>query len=112
MCLRRATDCVRAASELLALVVQYGGKAKNSGTVAGAVHRGGWQLGMRCPAPATKRSLMECERGEDVALVRYRKAMKHGLPAPVREVVERQMTGVQTNHDEVKALRDGLRARN
>ena len=56
--------------------------------------------------------LDECERGEDVALSRYRKALKHGeLPATVREVVERQMAGVQANHDQIKALRDGLRAR-
>src|SRR5690349_8314356 len=38
--LRRASDCARAAGELQALVVEYGGKAEDSGTVAGAVHRG------------------------------------------------------------------------
>ena len=38
--LRRASDCARAASELQAIVVEYGGKAEDSGTVAGAVHRG------------------------------------------------------------------------
>jgi hypothetical protein len=32
-------------------------------------------------------------------------------PPAVRQVVERQMAGVQANHDQIKALRDGLRAR-
>ena len=38
--LRRASDCARAVSELQAIVMEYGGKAEDSGTVAGAVHRG------------------------------------------------------------------------
>ncbi|MAL35255.1 MAG: aldehyde dehydrogenase, partial [Pseudomonas sp.] len=32
-------------------------------------------------------------------------------PMDVRSVVERQLQGVQRNHDEVKALRDAERAR-
>jgi len=39
MCLRRASDCIRAANDVQALVVQHGGNAENSGTAAGAVHR-------------------------------------------------------------------------
>jgi uncharacterized protein (TIGR02284 family) len=56
--------------------------------------------------------LNECERGEDVALKSYRKALEKDLPMDVRSVVERQLQGVQRNHDQVKALRDAERARN
>jgi uncharacterized protein (TIGR02284 family) len=110
--LRRASDCARAASELQAIVVEYGGKAEDSGTVAGAVHRGWVSVRDALSGTSDQAILDECERGEDVALSRYRKAMKREeLPATVRQVVERQMAGAQANHDQIKALRDGLRAR-
>jgi uncharacterized protein (TIGR02284 family) len=110
--LRRASDCARAASELQAIVVEYGGKAEDSGTMAGAVHRGWVSVRDALSGTSDQAILDECERGEDVALSRYRKAMKREeLPATVRQVVERQMAGAQANHDQIKALRDGLRAR-
>jgi uncharacterized protein (TIGR02284 family) len=110
--LRRAGDCARGARELQALVVQYGGKAEDSGTMAGAVHRGWVSVRDALSGTSDQAILDECERGEDVALSRYRKALKQeGLPATVRQVVERQMAGVQANHDQIKALRDALRAR-
>jgi uncharacterized protein (TIGR02284 family) len=55
--------------------------------------------------------LEECERGEDAAVARYRKALKQNLPADVRAVIERQAEGAQRNHDEIKRLRDAARAR-
>jgi len=109
--LRRVSDCARAVSELQALVMEYGGKAEDSGSVAGAVHRGWVSVRDALSGTSDQAILDECERGEDVALSRYRKAMKREeLPAAVRQVVERQMAGVQANHDQIKALRDGLRA--
>ena len=56
-----------------------------------------------------KAVLEECERGEDNAKARYTKALQKNLPQDVRTVVERQMQGVQRNHDEVKRLRDQFR---
>ena len=49
-------------------------------------------------------------RGEDGALGSYRKALKQSLPQEVRAVVQRQQDGAQRNHDQIKALRDSLRA--
>ena len=57
-----------------------------------------------------KAVLEECERGEDAAVARYRKALQSPLPAHVRSIVERQAQGAQRNHDEVRALRDRARA--
>ena len=54
--------------------------------------------------------LEEAERGEDNAKARYMKALKKPLPADVKMIVERQMQGVQRNHDQVKSLRDRYRA--
>ena len=55
--------------------------------------------------------LEECERGEDAALARYRKALQLQLPADLRAVIERQAEGVQRNHDQIKQLRDAERAK-
>ena len=53
-----------------------------------------------------KAVLNEAERGEDNAKARYKKALAKPLPPHVKQVVERQMQGVQRNHDQVKQLRD------
>lgn len=108
----RAADCASGARELQALVVQHGGKAEDGGTVGGAMHRGWVSVRDALSGTSDQGILDECERGEDVALSRYRKAMKQAdLPLTVRQALERQMAGVQANHDQIKALRDGLRAR-
>ena len=52
--------------------------------------------------------LSECERGEDVAVRNYSKALKKDLPAEVKGIVNRQFMGVMQNHDTIKALRDQL----
>ena len=105
---QRAQECASAASELQNLVRQYGGTPEDSGTAAGAVHRGWVRVRDAVTGSDDQAVLDECERGEDSALARYRAAMKEdALPADVRAVVQRQMDGVQRNHDQVKALRDG-----
>lgn len=55
--------------------------------------------------------LEECERGEDAAVARYRKALKADLPINAKAVVERQAAGAQRNHDQIKALRDEYKAK-
>jgi uncharacterized protein (TIGR02284 family) len=108
---KRAASCAAAATELQALVRQHGGKAEQSGSVAGTVHRG-WVSVRDAVAGTNDQSVLdECERGEDAALARYRKALKSDLPPAVKSVVEKQMAGVQANHDEVKRLRDALKNR-
>ena len=58
-----------------------------------------------------KAVLEECERGEDAAVARYRKALNAALPADVRALLERQAQGAKCNHDEVRALRDSYAQR-
>jgi len=106
----RATQCRSAAFELVALISQYGGTPADGGTASGALHRA-WvhtkaAVGVNSPTSL----LEECERSEDAALARYRKALKADLPADVRAVVERQAEGAQRNHDQIKSMRDQARA--
>jgi uncharacterized protein (TIGR02284 family) len=46
------------------------------------------------------------EQGEDVAKKAYVDALKHDLPTPLREMLDRQQEHVLTVHDKVKGLRD------
>ena len=109
---QRAHDCAKGAAELQALVGQYGGKAEDGGSVLGALHRGWVKVVDTVTGTSDKAILDECERGEDAALARYRAALKEAdLPADVRAVLAHQQEGVQRNHDQVKALRDGYAAK-
>ena len=107
---RRSEDCRTAVVELQALIRQCGGEPDKGGSVSGAMHRGWVSVRGTLIGYSDQAMLDECERGEDAALARYRKALKEGLPASVKAVVERQAQGAQRNHDQIKALRDSLKA--
>jgi uncharacterized protein (TIGR02284 family) len=107
----RAASCAQGASELVQLVMAYGGKPAEGGTATGAMHRGWVHVKGAVGANSELSMLEECERGEDAAVARYRKALKQNLPADVRSVVERHAEGAQRNHDQIKMLRDQARAR-
>lgn len=108
--LQRADDCRRGAQELNELVRQCGGTPEDGGSAMGAMHRGWVSIKSKLTTYDDKAILEEAERGEDNAKARYTKALQKNLPANVRSVVERQMQGVQRNHDQVKMLRDQFRA--
>jgi uncharacterized protein (TIGR02284 family) len=107
--LQRADDCRRGAQELNDCVRQYGGSIEEGGSAMGAMHRGWVSIKSKLTTYDDKAVLEEAERGEDNAKARYAKALQKNLPADVRPVVERQMQGVQRNHDQVKMLRDQFR---
>ncbi len=110
--LRHASECNEAGLELQREIQRRGGKPAEGGTVAGAMHRGWVAVRTALTKYDDKAVLEECERGEDAALARYRKALKHdSLPADVRSLIERQMQGAQRNHDQIKALRDAYKAK-
>lgn len=108
--LQRADDCRRAAQELSEQIRSLGGRADEGGSAAGAMHRGWVAVKATLSTYDDKAVLEECERGEDNAVARYRKALKQPLPAGVKLIVERQLQGVQRNHDQIKMLRDQFRA--
>jgi uncharacterized protein (TIGR02284 family) len=108
--LNRAGDCAAGASELQLLVTRLGGKPEDSGTVAGAVHRGWVNLKAAVSGRTDLAILEECERGEDVAKASYTKALQEALPEDIRVVVQRQYDGVVKNHDQIRNLRDRYRA--
>ena len=106
----RAEDCRRGAAELEALVTRFGGTPESGGSVSGTLHRGWVDVKALLAGDSDLAALNECERGEDVALERYRAALKETLPADVAEVVQRQYEGAKRNHDQVRTLRDQARS--
>lgn len=105
----RAADCRQAAGELQTMVRTLGGKAEDDGTASGAVHRGWVSVKGTLAGFSDVAMLEECERGEDAAVGRYRKALEKDLPPEVRALVQRQSDGAQRNHDQIRALRDQAR---
>jgi uncharacterized protein (TIGR02284 family) len=103
---RRADDCARAAEELKGLIARHGGGADDATSLLGDLHRG-WVIAESILTGGSERAILaECERGEDMALRDYRFALAQPLPGDVLEVVDRQLYGIQRNHDQVRALRD------
>jgi uncharacterized protein (TIGR02284 family) len=100
----------RFARELQAILMKLGKtEKKESGTVAGALHRA-WidtKVGL---GSGDKSILQSVEKGEDEARDAYREAIGSPLPPEAADVVSRQARSIQTAHDQVKTLRDGLAA--
>lgn len=107
---RRAEDCALAARQLQAHVARLGGKPENGGTVAGAAHRGWVAVRGALSSYTDLAMLEECERGEDAALARYSKALDKSLDLPVKALIEEQRMSTKANHDQIRAMRDRLRA--
>jgi uncharacterized protein (TIGR02284 family) len=107
----RAAQCGQAEAQLVQLITKYGGEPADGGTAAGAIHRGWVHVKGSLGANSELAILESCERGEDTALARYRKALKENLPADVRAVVQQQADGAQRNHDQIRDMRNAARAR-
>ncbi|MDB5868112.1 MAG: hypothetical protein JWP96_444 [Polaromonas sp.] len=110
MLTRHAEECRTAGQELQTLIRQLGGEPEKGGSVSGAMHRGWVSVRASLSTYSDLAMLEECERGEDLAVASYRKALKQDLPPAIHSVVERQAQGAQRNHDQIKALRDTMKA--
>ena len=107
---QRAEDCRRAETDLMTLIKQMGGECDEGGTAMGAIHRGWVAVKGKIAGYSDLDMLNECERAEDVALAHYRKALTQRLPDAAHSLVKQQASGAQRNHDQIKALRDVLKA--
>lgn len=107
---RRAEDCATAAHQLEAHVVRLGGRPNSGGSAFGAMHRGWVAVRGALSSYTDLAMLEECERGEDAALARYSKALDKPMDPAVKAVIEEQRMGTKANHDQIRAMRDRLRA--
>ena len=98
------------ASELQQQVSSLGAQPETTGSTAAAMHRG-WINIKQALGGGEKAILNEAERGEDVAVKSYEKALEKPLPEPVAGVVRRQYAQVKQAHDRVRDLRDAWKSR-
>jgi uncharacterized protein (TIGR02284 family) len=78
---------------------------KESGTVAGALHRAWGDL--KAKLGGGDHTLLEtAEQGEDEAKKAYKDALQQELPLPIRQLLASQQAHVLNSHDYVKAHRD------
>lgn len=82
---------------------------KDSGSVAGALHRTWIDTKVNLGAGDTA-ILESVEAGEDRAKEAYQKATTDDLPENIAQIVRRQAASVQKAHDQVKSLRDAAKA--
>jgi len=81
------------------------------GDVAEAVGRAFTRVIGTLSGKSDQAMLDECERGEDAALERYRAALKDSdLPSDVMTLIQHQYEGVKRNHDQIRTLRDQVKA--
>ena len=106
---QRAGQCRSAAEELQALVTRLGGTPDLAVSVRWRAWVGWVAVRGALALDDDQAMLNECERGEDIAINRYRKALEQALPPEVEQVVRRQSEGARRNHDQIKALRDSYK---
>jgi uncharacterized protein (TIGR02284 family) len=97
-------------AQLQALMARLGASPERQQAASTGPHRGwvavhGTLCGL-CDASI----VAECERGEALAQACYRQALEEWLPAGVRSVLERQMRDIDTSLQQIRMLRDTLRA--
>ncbi|GAC1307475.1 MAG: PA2169 family four-helix-bundle protein [Acidimicrobiales bacterium] len=94
------------AAELHELAKEYGDTIKESGSVAGTLHRGWLSLKDALAGSDPGGVLDAAEKGEDHAVKEYDKALAGDVSPTLKTVIERQAAAVKAAHDEVRALRD------
>jgi uncharacterized protein (TIGR02284 family) len=91
-------------------VQRSGEEAEDSGSVAGALHRGWLSVKSSVATWDDQALLEECERGEDSAVESYRNALGNSdLVGSARSIVESQYSQIQEAHDQIRSLRDSMK---
>ncbi|MFT3784680.1 MAG: PA2169 family four-helix-bundle protein [Tepidisphaeraceae bacterium] len=94
------------AADLKRALADLGEEVSDSGSVAGALHRGWINIKSAISSNDRHAVLAECERGEDSAVAAYREATMQNLPPSLAGLVMTQYQAVQRVHDRIKLLRD------
>jgi uncharacterized protein (TIGR02284 family) len=92
------------AAALQSALEERGGHSESSGTIAGALHLGWATIKAAATGGDDNALLAECVRAEEVARDRYEKALTEPLAPDVRELVGRQLRGIQAACEHLRAL--------
>jgi uncharacterized protein (TIGR02284 family) len=83
------------AGEIQNEVLAMGVEPDRGGSIPGALHRRWIDVKAAIVGRDDLAILAECERGDEVALARYREALEKELPAPIREIVQAQYERIE-----------------
>jgi uncharacterized protein (TIGR02284 family) len=97
---------VRFARELETAIHERGEAREPGGTLAGAAFRGWMNVKAALTGGEERAVLAECERGEDVVVEHYQRALRHPLPEDARAIIARQWSELEQAHTRIRSLRD------
>ena len=81
----------------------------DSGSMSAAIHRTWMKVRDALSTRDDHAVMAECERGEDIAVAAYRKAMEEKeVPTDVLAVISSQYAQVKAAHDRVRSVRNAL----
>jgi len=92
------------AAELQREVRRLADEPADSGHASAAMHRGWMDVKATLTGRDDPAIIAECERGEDVAVKAFRKALDAELPSEIQVLVERQFLEVKDAHDHIRSL--------
>lgn len=94
-------------TDLRAELAHYGGKFKESGSVAASVHRGWMDVKALFSSDDDESMLEEAIRGEKAALKEYDEALEPGeLPETTAILLRKQRDGINAGLQKIKSLED------
>ena len=99
-----AEERATCASKLQAEVAGLGGTPEKHGSASAALHRGWLGLKGAITGGDEHAIVAECERGEDVAVSEFRKALEKNIGLKSRSLVEEIYRKVQNSHDRIRSL--------
>jgi len=92
------------AAQLRYQVSKLGARPHDSGSVAGAFHRGWMGVRKTISSDADRTLIRECERGERFALASYKLALQHRLEPDVANLVEDQRAQIEIAYRRLQEL--------
>jgi uncharacterized protein (TIGR02284 family) len=95
------------ADSLERAVLRLGGRVEPHPSVSGWIHRKWLDVRATLGAANAVAMLVECERGENAARVKYEHALSVPLPDNVQELLLAQLTLIQEAHDRLDRMRGG-----
>ena len=94
------------AQDLRSMAASYGDETPDSGSMAGAIHRGWMSVKDALSGSDPGAVLDAAEQGEDHAVSEYEGSLAAEISQGLRLVLERQYLEVKKAHDTVRSLRD------
>jgi uncharacterized protein (TIGR02284 family) len=92
------------ASLLQAEVRKLGSEPERTGSVTGALHREWIHLRSSINEEHDNLIVLECQRGEDIAILKYKQALEKDLPQSLKSLLSEQLARITETQSRVHAM--------